>query len=164
MQAPCPLRCPPRGPPQASLSASNNWGSLPSWSTFIFTEGLAVTSGVLLSAHRTLGRGTATRESCLAAGTGEWALDSPGSCQPGPCGPGRAPVHLGPVLSGVYSRSWGRSSAFSSGPDHTWQSKASHPTGHKDTVSLIRAKHCMQGRQGPGAVLSPLLALHLFRK
>lgn len=48
MQAPCPLRCPPRGPPQASLSASNNWGSLPSWSTFIFTEGLAVTSGVLL--------------------------------------------------------------------------------------------------------------------
>lgn len=100
----------------------------------------------------------------MTAGTGEWALDSPGSCQPGPCGLGRAPIHLGLVLFGVYSRSWGRSSAFSSGPGHAWQSKAGHPTGHKDTVPLIRAKHCMQGRQGPGAVLSPLLALHLFRK
>lgn len=44
---PCPLRCPAKGLCQASLSASNNWGSLLSWSTFIFTEGLAVTSGVM---------------------------------------------------------------------------------------------------------------------
>lgn len=33
--------------PKASLSASNNWGSLLSRSTSIFTEGIAVTSGVM---------------------------------------------------------------------------------------------------------------------
>lgn len=50
----CPEAVKPKPPdlsgarPKASLSASNNWGSLLSRSTSIFTEGLAVTSGVVL--------------------------------------------------------------------------------------------------------------------
>lgn len=35
-----------------------------------------------------------------------------------------APVNLGPVISGVYSKSLG--SALSGGPDHAWQSEAGH--------------------------------------
>lgn len=39
---PLSSQVPTQRPTQASLSASNNWGSLPSWNTFVFTAGLAL--------------------------------------------------------------------------------------------------------------------------
>lgn len=58
-----------------------------------------------------------------------------------------APANRGPVLSGVYSRSWGEPSALSSGPDHVWQSEASHLLQVIGSLcSAAGPKHCVRGR------------------
>lgn len=83
----------------------------------------------------------------------------------GPVVSEEAPVNLGPVLSGVYPGTQGGPSALPSGPDPCMAVRSWPPTtGHEDTVPLSRHEPCMQGRQGPGAVQCPHLALGLFRK